>query len=219
MYFLHVSAVPNLDSLRNKETEYTGEDQDQAIVARVLSDLRPKDENKFGGKRDQNQARRRMVRGHSAYYPTSTVAATTTAATSSSTTASTWSLLDLLLESKQKNKSFVSFLPPPPPRTTSKILPSSSSSSSPNNPTQLPSVYSSNKPFSQSDIRVFGSVNPPQRIAPAVQIRSVIPVCAAPPVKQSIPKPNNNNTTCSMSTETGAEISTSVTSMINSLEL
>ncbi|ESR60246.1 hypothetical protein CICLE_v10016468mg [Citrus x clementina] len=54
--------MPNLDSLTNKETDKP-EEQDQAIVARVLSNFRAKDDNRNNNarRRDQSQARRRVV--------------------------------------------------------------------------------------------------------------------------------------------------------------
>jgi len=61
MINVNLYAVPNLGSLTNKEAD-AGEDQDQTAVARVLSDFRPKDEGKQVRRRDQNQAKRRMVR-------------------------------------------------------------------------------------------------------------------------------------------------------------
>ncbi|KAL5793447.1 hypothetical protein ACOSP7_002041 [Xanthoceras sorbifolium] len=310
--------MPNLDSLTNKETD-TREEQDQAIVARVLSNFRPKDDYKNARRRDQNQARRRMVRGHREYGSASS------STCSNSLQYQQWRLLDLLMDSAldvsmPKQNSFVSLLPPPPPRTTSKILPPNShkedhaSSADASNrpipiqvraknqeiPTPLEehqmdeeewlggkqdpinksiekegssianssSVYRASsiyKPFSQPNTskldytmfdstthvsnRLFGSLNPspmtstpfkshipthmakslysggfnPQRIAPAVQIRSVIPVCAAPPPpsmkEASQPsKSASSSTTSSISTQTGADVS-SASTMFNKLQL
>lgn len=47
-----------------KESE-SREEQDQVVVARVLSNFRSKDESRAIRRRDQNQARRRMMRGSS----------------------------------------------------------------------------------------------------------------------------------------------------------
>lgn len=271
--FIRTCAVPNLDSLTNKDAD-NREEQDQAIVARVLSNFRAKDDNRNARRTDQNQARRRIVRSHR-----------DNSSASSSTSGNSlqyqhWRLLDLLMDSAldvstQKQKSFVSLLPPPPPRATSKILPPTAHSEN------HPSLYPSNSPlpiqvrpnsqvtplatleenqkdeeewlrmkqdiikkstekegsscpnsnnilygakssiykplFPQLDTsklktaeingnRYFRSLNPspitptpsraksmytggfnPQRIAPAVQIRSVIPVCAAPPSPMRTP--------------------------------
>ncbi|XP_031271547.1 double-stranded RNA-binding protein 3-like isoform X1 [Pistacia vera] len=129
--------MPNLDSLTNKDLEIR-EEQDQAIVARVLSSFRTKYENRNARRRDQNQARRRMFRG-----PRENVASSST----SSLLHQQWRLLDLLMDSSgldgststQKQNSFVSLLPPPPPRSTSKILP----------PTSHTLAYPSNRPIPQ----------------------------------------------------------------------
>ncbi|XP_044465809.1 double-stranded RNA-binding protein 5-like isoform X2 [Mangifera indica] len=116
--------MPNLDSLTKKDTE-NHEEQDQAIVARVLSSFRPKDENRNSRRRDQNQVRKRMFKGprDSGF-----------SSSRSSLQYQRWRFLDLLMDSSgldgststQKQNSFVSLLPPPPPRSTSKILPTAS---------------------------------------------------------------------------------------------
>ncbi|KAJ6298829.1 hypothetical protein OIU76_019902 [Salix suchowensis] len=131
---------PNLDSLSSKEVD-TREEQDQAVVARVLSNFRSKDEGKYARKRDHNQARRRMVRGHK----------DSSGASSSSTSNNLLlyphrRLLDLILDStsdgsiQMQKSSFMSLLPPPPPRTSSNILP-------PPSLVDNPSLYSSNRPL------------------------------------------------------------------------
>eukprot|EP00258_Populus_trichocarpa_P047859 XP_024463878.1 double-stranded RNA-binding protein 3 [Populus trichocarpa] len=131
---------PNLDSLSSKEVD-TREEQDQAVVARVLSNFRSKDEGRYARKRDHNQARRRMVRGHK-----------DSSGASSSSTSNNFllyphrRLLDLILDStldgstQMQKSSFMSLLPPPPPRTSSKILP-------PPSHIDNPSLYSSNRPI------------------------------------------------------------------------
>ncbi|KAK1569250.1 hypothetical protein Q3G72_034350 [Acer saccharum] len=147
--------MPNLDSLTNKETD-SREEQDQAIVARVLSNFRPKDDNKNARRRDQNQARRRMVRGHREYG--SSASSSSSYSNSLQYHHQQWRLLDLLMDSaldgsKQKQNSFVSLLPPPPPRTTSKILPPNSHKED----HHLPSAYtSSNKPINVIPVQVRG---------------------------------------------------------------
>ncbi|KAJ6777005.1 hypothetical protein OIU74_001060 [Salix koriyanagi] len=137
---VYCCTVPNLDSLSSKEVD-TREEQDQAVVARVLSNFRSKDEGKYARKRDHNQARRRMVRGHK----------DSSGASSSSTSNNLLlyphrRLLDLILDStsdgsiQMQKSSFMSLLPPPPPRTSSKILP-------PPSLVDNPSLYSSNRPL------------------------------------------------------------------------
>lgn len=129
--------MPNLGAWTNKES-VTREEQDQAVVTRFLSNFRPKDDFKQARRRDQNQAKRRMVRSHRDF------------SCGSSSTSSNhqiqhqqWRLLDLLLDSasegsSQIKNSFVSLLPPPPPRTASKILP-------PTSPRDTPYPYPSNR--------------------------------------------------------------------------
>ncbi|XVE84203.1 hypothetical protein DITRI_Ditri16bG0151500 [Diplodiscus trichospermus] len=117
--------MPNLDSLTNKEVD-NHEDQDQAVVSRVLSSFRPKDESKQFRKRDFNQAKRRLVRGNRE------IGSPSSSTSGSSLLHQQWRLMDLLKDSTldgstQKQNSFVSLLPPPPPRTASKILPPTSS--------------------------------------------------------------------------------------------
>ncbi|XP_021299345.1 double-stranded RNA-binding protein 5, partial [Herrania umbratica] len=130
--------MPSLDSLTNKEAD-NREDQDQAVVSRVLSSFKPKDESKQFRRRDYNQAKRRMVRGNR------DIGSPSTSSSVNSLFHQQWRLMDLLMDSAvdvstQKQNSFVSLLPPPPPRTASKILPPTSSRDS-------PSSYSSNRPI------------------------------------------------------------------------
>ena len=271
---MYVPAVPNLGPLSHSSKEVDSrEEQDQVVVARVLSNFRSKDESRPIRRRDQNQARRRMVRGHSG------------SGSGSSSTPNTsqqfqhWRSIDLLLDSiseggsstqTQNQNCFVSLLPPPPHRTASKILPTISprdtsslypstrpiaigrsspllleehhqkdkeewldgkSKECPSNPNAsriygvASSIYrpfppplpnnsmpdSPHQPHEQTHIKnnPFGNPLPsaikspagihmprtmttgggfqPHRIAPAVQIRSVIPVCAAPPPPIRLP--------------------------------
>ncbi|CAL8142958.1 unnamed protein product [Prunus armeniaca] len=125
--------MPGLGPLTTKEAE----EQDQAVVTGVLSNFRPKDDHnskQFIRRRDQIQARRRMVRGQC--HRDNTIASTLSSPSSLSSTSSAanslqnqhWRLIDLLTDlvpevSKEKQNSFASLLPPPPPRTASKILP------------------------------------------------------------------------------------------------
>lgn len=121
-------------------------------------------------------------------------------------------LMDLLLfidisskegfSAQRKQNWLASLLPPPPPRTTSKILPPPTSSSS--SSTSKPVIMNprGNWRMQEKDIRRewlimnhleknvgsgHGYRYQQQRIAPAVQIRSVIPLLAAPPMRPSSP--------------------------------
>ncbi|KAK9113393.1 hypothetical protein Syun_020190 [Stephania yunnanensis] len=51
-------------SKTNKEPDQSSEEQEQVVVARVLSSLRPKDENKAVRGRDLNQTRKRITLGY-----------------------------------------------------------------------------------------------------------------------------------------------------------
>ncbi|XP_042975855.1 double-stranded RNA-binding protein 5-like isoform X1 [Carya illinoinensis] len=131
--------VPNLVSFGDKEVD-TGEELDQAVVVRVLSNFRTKDECKHVRRRDQNQVKRRMVRAHR-----DICCGTSSSTSSNNTQHKPWRLLDLFMDSVpegfvKKQTCFVSLLPPPPPRTASKILP-------PNSSTDSPSPYPSNRPI------------------------------------------------------------------------
>ena len=135
MIIVHICTVPNFVSLTNKEAD-NHEDHDQAVVSRVLSSFRPKDDSKQFRRREYNQAKRRVVRGNRDIGSTSS-------STSGNSLLQQWRLMDLLMDSAldgstQKENSFVSLLPPPPPRTASKILLPTSSR-------DAPSYYSSNK--------------------------------------------------------------------------
>lgn len=129
--------VPYLGSSSNKETE-SSEEPEQGVVAKVLSNFRPKYENKSLKQRDQNQARRRVVSG---YRDNS----------SGSSTHNTlqyrqWRSMDLLSDfssiypSQQQNQQQNCFSALLPPLTASKILPSTSRENK-------PSLYSSNRPI------------------------------------------------------------------------
>ncbi|XP_059640073.1 double-stranded RNA-binding protein 2-like isoform X2 [Cornus florida] len=111
--------MPNLGSMchqTNKETDIR-EEQDQAVVARILSNFRPREEKKPNRpRRDdqiQNQTRGGGILNRDHHH--------------------LWRRpMDLLMDSfsegpEQKQNSFVSLLPPPPPRTSSKILQTTSS--------------------------------------------------------------------------------------------
>jgi hypothetical protein len=277
MINVHLYAVPNLGSLTNKEADTT-EEQDQTAVARVLSNFRPKDECKQV-RRDQNQAKRRMVRTHR------DISCGSSSSTSSNhiQQRQQWRLMDLLMDfvpegPSKKQNSFVSLLPPLPPRTASKILPPTlpnrpipvkvrgrSQIITPpledhqkdeeewlggkkEGPSNSSSIYkqfpmSNNGNVTASSLldrsRRFGSQDSSQfmysggfhghRIAPAVQIRSVIPVCAAPPpMKETSPSPSPSpspaltaSPSTSMSTHTGEKVSSAaqLSSEFNKLQL
>ncbi|XP_022751843.1 double-stranded RNA-binding protein 5-like [Durio zibethinus] len=130
--------MPTLDSWTNKEAD-NREDQDQAVVSRVLSSFRPKDDSKQFRRRDYNQGKRRVVRGNR------DIGAPFSSTSGNSLIHQQWRLMDLLMDSTldgstQKQNSFVSLLPPPPPRTASKILP-------PTPPRDSPFNHSSNRPI------------------------------------------------------------------------
>ncbi|KAG2411457.1 hypothetical protein I3843_03G004000 [Carya illinoinensis] len=115
------------------------EEQDPAVVARVLSNFSPKDECKHTRRRDQNQTKRRMVRAHR------DISWGSSSSSSNHMQKQPWRLMDLFMDSVpegplKKQNSFVSLLPPPPPRTASKILP-------PNSPRDSPYPYLSNRPI------------------------------------------------------------------------
>ena len=128
--------MPNLDYLTNKEDDNR---EDQAVVSRILSSFKPKDDSKQIRRRDYNQAKRRVVRGNR------DIGSPSSSTSGSSLLHQQWRFMDLLMDSAldgstQKQNSFVSLLPPPPPRTASKILPPTSSRESLSN-------YSSNRPI------------------------------------------------------------------------
>ncbi|KAK8619017.1 hypothetical protein V6N13_132986 [Hibiscus sabdariffa] len=234
-----LKTMRNLDLSTRKETG-SQEDRDQAVVSRVLSSFRPRDDSKQFRRRDyNNQAKRRMANGNNndilSLVPSSSTSG-------KSLNLQKWRVMDVLMDSStQKRNSFVSLLPPPPLRTASKILPPTSSNYSCNRacPVQIrgkPEVnllppleqflkdedqwpgskheHVMNKSIekiegssssnlygaSTSELisRIFGSPNPsqmapamarnmytggfnPHKIAPAVKMRSIIPVCTAPP--------------------------------------
>ncbi|CAN0870099.1 Double-stranded RNA-binding protein 5 [Linum grandiflorum] len=210
--------MPSLDSLANKEPGGGGsenkEDQEQAVVAKVLSNLRSKEQIVLR-KRDYNNwsmARRRTVKGQSS---SSAAAASSVSASSASNVQQQCRLLELLLESamkattdeKGKNlcPSFMSLLPPPPPRTTSKILPPISAAEEDGShrfssslfdkidkqehPAKgfvdrrslQPVVHMGRPIYTPGGCFSSHNPNPSRMMAPAVHIRSVIPVCASPP--------------------------------------
>ncbi|XP_077227623.1 double-stranded RNA-binding protein 2-like [Tasmannia lanceolata] len=140
--------LPNLDSLSrtiNKEIEIN-EEQEQVVVARVLSNLRPKDENRKARQKDHNQVRRRMM-----FYRDNSLSNPNTLQYQQ------WRSLDLLsdvssVHPTQQRHHQSSFLAPPP--TGSKILPPmpifQQSTNTPQDPSlsrDNPSLYSSNRPI------------------------------------------------------------------------
>ncbi|CAH8266866.1 unnamed protein product [Arabidopsis lyrata] len=161
--------MPSLDPLR-------GEEKEQEVVARVLSRFRPKEVKR----REPNQSRRRTV--------IKSIRQNTTTTTtrdlllppqrflpSRTNLPQQQSKVKSLLEKCQEYAEKKQSLDDPKPELIIKTSsPSSSSSSVERN------CYSKLLPFSS-----FGLNN--QKLAPAVHIRSVIPVCSAPP-----PKPNPN---------------------------
>ncbi|KMT09645.1 hypothetical protein BVRB_6g130970 [Beta vulgaris subsp. vulgaris] len=139
-------------------------------------------------------------------------------------------------QQKHKN-SFVDLLPPPPPRTMSKILPLTSKNTIEEEnqgyygkfeaQTQFRNFYLGTGPSSLScaQMGVMGNYNSNLKgIAPAVQIRSVIPVCATPPSSSSsLAKPLTLKITSPMSLKEGGDSSssdvTNLTTELTRLEL
>uniref|UniRef100_A0A5B7BX89 DRBM domain-containing protein n=1 Tax=Davidia involucrata TaxID=16924 RepID=A0A5B7BX89_DAVIN len=253
--------MPNLGSLSqltSKETD-NREEQDQAIVARVLSNFRPKDEIR---RRDQNQGRRRMEKG-----------------THRDNTCQQWRSIEDCIPfpegPTQKHKCFVSLLPPPiatssrsktrptplqfmgkaqvimqehqkdedewlngkysdvikekekegPSNSTSTIVYGATNSiyrpfagkHNSLNQCQSPSPVPIKAPTSSHMGRaIYSGGYHPHRIAPAVQIRSVIPVCAAPP--PSMKEAASSSSTTSMSKHTGAQVFSSVSPNLSKLQ-
>ncbi|KAK8556961.1 hypothetical protein V6N12_003350 [Hibiscus sabdariffa] len=248
-----LKTMPNLDSLTKKETG-SQEDRDQAVVSRVLSSFRPKDDSKQFRRRDyNNQAKRRMFNGNNDVI-------------SLPSSSSGKSL-------NHQNSSFVSLLPPPPPRTASRILPpvqirgkpevklppplkqhlndhviskcidkegSSSSNvygaATTSTGTAKLSVLDNAARTEASELisRIFASPNPLQlaptvsrnmytggfnfNIAPAVNMRSIIPVCAAPPPNRphdigGTPSTCPNNNTGGSSTSLSMQIGPAASSV------
>ncbi|EFH53264.1 dsRNA-binding protein 3 [Arabidopsis lyrata subsp. lyrata] len=178
--------MPSLDPLR-------GEEKEQEVVARVLSRFRPKEVKR----REPNQSRRTVIKTIRQNTTTTTtrdllcenlrsINLYTNEASSSSPPPQRFlpsrtnlpqqqSKVKSLLEKCQEYAEKKQSLDDPKPELIIKTSsPSSSSSSVERN------CYSKLLPFSS-----FGLNN--QKLAPAVHIRSVIPVCSAPP-----PKPNPN---------------------------
>ena len=193
--------MPKLASEKQADQE-----QDQAIVARVLSNLRTKT---GGTQRDQHPRRSRNARAwrldHSTKYKPLEFPQIST--------------LKGSLDPIKHNSSFIDLLPPPPPRTTSKILPLTTACTKnrerhdgkflqdPNKATNTaalkeqghthfrglflgpanPSTALKRAPnLSCAQMGILGNyIINPKGVAPAVQIRSIIPVCAAPPLPPS----------------------------------
>ncbi|GMI78159.1 dsRNA-binding protein 5 [Hibiscus trionum] len=182
-----LKTMPNMDSSTTKETG-SQEDRDQAVVSRVLSSFRPRDDSKQFRRRDyNNQAKRRTVNGGNNNDILNLPSSSTSG---KSLNHQKWRVMDVLMDSStQKRNSCVSLLPPPPLRPASKILP----------PTSLEQLLKDEDQWPGELIsRIFGSPNPSQmaptvarntytggfnshKIAPAVTMRSIIPVCTAPP--------------------------------------
>ncbi|EOA24456.1 hypothetical protein CARUB_v10017714mg [Capsella rubella] len=187
--------MPSLDPLR-------GEEKEQEVVARVLSRFRPKEVKR----REPNQSRRRTVIRTIRQNTTTTTTTRdllceklgsinlyTNKASSSSPSPSLplpprfWPSRTNLPQQESKVKSLLEKCqeyaerkqsPDYPIPKTEMIIKSSPLSSS-----LEKSYYSKLLPFSISGLNN-------QKLAPAVHIRSVIPVCSAPPPK---PKPNPIN--------------------------
>ncbi|CAO2827524.1 unnamed protein product [Amaranthus hypochondriacus] len=198
------SSLKKMPSLfpKNESKENEGGEQDQEIVKRVLSSFRPQ---KSGRQKDQFHHHRRSRNARSWRPNHSQISADISFKHLSAATNST--------TQHQHKESFVDLLPPPPPRSSSIILPLTSKTKT---ITKFHHDYTMQKPQKQAGCYYqnnFGNlyVGPESSsslscaqmgimgnystnlngIAPAVQIRSVIPVCATPP--SSSVKPMNLN--------------------------
>ncbi|XP_042485295.1 double-stranded RNA-binding protein 3-like isoform X2 [Macadamia integrifolia] len=125
--------MPNLgsSSQTNKDNE-SSEEQEQVIVARILSNYKPKDENKTLKQRDQNHERRRVVLSHGDNNISST-----SSCHNNTLKYQQWRLMDLysdlssIYPTQTQNQSQNSFSAPLPPPIISKILPTSARESKP----------------------------------------------------------------------------------------
>jgi len=194
------SSLKKMSSLDSQD-----EEKEQEAVARVLSRFKPKEVRR---RETTNQWRRRTSQQDSnkdlLIERLRWINLLTNQASSSSSTST---------PNQHKNSSFISLIPPPPPPKSSKILPfiqqyKDRSSQEAKTETATEMINSKAKvnetstrlskqmPFSDMNRYNFVggcSVNP-YSLAPAVQMRSVIPVFAAPP-----PKPNPNLNPSSLS--------------------
>ena len=193
-----VHAVPSLFP-KKESTEKEGGEQDQVIVTRVLSSFRPQ---KLGRQKDQFHHHRRSRNARSWRSNHSQISADIPFKHPSATNSTT---------QQQYKESFVDLLPPPPLRSTSKVLPLTSKTKTIRNfhhdytmqkPQEQGCYYQTNfrnlyvgpesSSLSCAQMGIMGNYNTNLNgIAPAVQIRSVIPVCATPP--SSSVKPMNLN--------------------------
>uniref|UniRef100_A0A803MHI4 DRBM domain-containing protein n=1 Tax=Chenopodium quinoa TaxID=63459 RepID=A0A803MHI4_CHEQI len=155
---------------------------------------------------------------------------------------------DQVIVARQKSSSFVDLLPPPPPRTMSKILPLTLKTSTTNvnlnegdhvchgklngvvrstisttqqqGETHYRNLFLGSS-LSCAQMGIMGNYNSNLKgIAPAVQIRSVIPVCAAPPVKPLIKEDESSSSAAVISPpESSQQLSTSLSSEVSKLQL
>lgn len=142
----------------NKESA-SSEEQEQVVVARVLSNFRPKDENKPVKQRVQNQARRRVV---SVFKDNSS-----SSSPHNILQYQQWRSMDLLSDvfsiyptqkQSQQQSCFSNLLPP---LTASKILPPTSGENK-------PSLHSFNKPIMPVQVRSRSQVKM-QEIPPPLE--------------------------------------------------
>ncbi|XP_021727525.1 double-stranded RNA-binding protein 3-like [Chenopodium quinoa] len=216
--------------------------QDQVIVARVLSSFKSQ---KTGKQRDYHSHHynrnhhRRSSRNARTWRSDDTHKYFTTLPLKNPSEIST---------SQQKSSSFVDLLPPPPPRTMSKILPLTLKTSTTNvnlnegdhvchgklngvvrstisttqqqGETHYRNLFLGSS-LSCAQMGIMGNYNSNLKgIAPAVQIRSVIPVCAAPPVKPLIKEDESSSSAAVISPpESSQQLSTSLSSEVSKLQL
>ncbi|KAG7548746.1 Double-stranded RNA-binding domain [Arabidopsis suecica] len=210
------SSLKKMSSLDSQD-----EEKEQEAVARVLSRFKPKEVRR---RETTNQWRRRTSQQDSnkdlLIERLRWINLLTNQASSSSSSSST--------QNQHKETSFISLIPPPPPPKSSKILPfiqqykdKSSQEAKTETATEMinskaklnetSNRYSKQMPFSDKNRYNFVggcSVNP-FSLAPAVQIRSVVPVFAAPPSKPN-PNPNPSSLSSSVNESTTSKNSCSV---------
>ncbi|XP_021760189.1 double-stranded RNA-binding protein 5-like [Chenopodium quinoa] len=230
-----LKTMPSLFSkIETAENNNLGGEQDQVIVARVLSSFKSQ---KTGKHRDYNHNHnrnhhRRSSRNARTWRSDDTHKYFTTLPLKNPSEIST---------SQQKSTSFVDLLPPPPPRTMSKILPLTLKTSSTNlnlneghlvkstistsqqqGETQFKNLFLGSS-LSCAQMGIMGNYSSNLRgIAPAVQIRSVIPVCAAPPAKPLVKEDESESSSAAviLPPESSEQLSaTSLSSKVSKLQL
>ncbi|KAF6147252.1 hypothetical protein GIB67_031095 [Kingdonia uniflora] len=249
--------MPNSVSSETDKEPHSSEEQEQAIVVRVLSSFRPKDVKKPLRQTDQSNTRRRTLLGYEYSYQSSSPANSKYQHWRSTRRLPDFS--PVYPSQPQQPQTQNHFFAPP---TASKILPQTSNMSIPVQMRTLPKVQpreiqptlleehlkdeeewlngtlyakkiliepntkNENSSFVCRPKPVYQRFEPnlprnfntgrftyAHNIAPAVHIRSVIPVCAAPPMRPSsssanLPTPHVKQLSGSVSTLTKENVST-----------